>query len=129
MRLFPKHTQGENCEGCNERLKDAHPLIQSFFDQSKAVHNDLHCSWVYRDKSSQDEAYANGASRLKYPQSKHNKLPAEAIDVFQINDRGTAVFSKAFCVQLKTESENLGFDFRWGGDFKILGDFGHFEIK
>lgn len=129
MRKFPKHTQGTECEGCNERLKDAHILLQSFFSIIKDKHPSVHISWVYRDEESQKKAVELGASKLPFPKSKHNKLPAEAIDIFQINENGKAVFDPGFCRMIFKESEQLGFKFTWGGSFKSLGDYGHFELS
>lgn len=35
----------------------------------------------HRNEETQNEAYANGQSKLKWPQSKHNSKPSMAIDV------------------------------------------------
>lgn len=126
---YPKHTQGSECEGCNERLKQAHVLLQSFFYQLKEISEDVHVSHVFRDEADQNAAFESGASKLKWPNSKHNRIPAEAIDIFQIDSKGKAVFDPRFCHEAYKLSLRLGFDFRWGGQFKTLGDYGHFEIK
>ncbi|MFA6282423.1 MAG: M15 family peptidase, partial [Candidatus Omnitrophota bacterium] len=34
----------------------------------------------HRDATAQNKAFAEGKSKLKYPYSKHNKQPAEAVD-------------------------------------------------
>ena len=35
----------------------------------------------HRNKEKQDNYYHAGTSKLKYPQSKHNKNPSEAVDI------------------------------------------------
>lgn len=109
-------------------MNDAHILLQSFFYQLKDVYEDVHVSHVFRDEEDQNAAFESGASKLKWPNSKHNMIPAEAIDIFQIDSRGKAVFDPGFCNEAYRLSKRLGFDFRWGGQFKSLGDYGHFEI-
>lgn len=89
----------------------------------------MHCSWVYRDKEEQEEAFNSGASRAHFGESKHNLLPAQAVDIFQINEHGSAVFDGVFCAHLNKLANQNSFDLKWGGDFKKIGDSGHFEMK
>lgn len=35
----------------------------------------------YRGQAEQDQAYAAGASKLRYPNSRHNSVPAQAVDL------------------------------------------------
>jgi hypothetical protein len=129
MRKFSKHKVGiEGCPGCEERLEDAHPTLKQWFNEMKSKNHTLHCSWVFRDEASQNAAFANGDSKLNWPRSKHNKLPAEAIDVFQIRPDGRAAFDPIFCATLNAVSIKRGYKLRWGGSFKSLGDSGHFEL-
>lgn len=126
---YPKHTQGQECEGCNERMKEAHVMLQSFFSQLKDKYNDVHVSCVYRNKEDQDKAFLLGGSKLRYPHSKHNKVPSEAIDIFQINENGKAIFNREFLAMAFDFSKEIGLDLRWGGKFKSLGDFCHYELR
>lgn len=133
---YPRHTQGEECDGCNERLKDAHPLLQSFFAQLKEVYLDVHCSEAHRDEDAQNKAFEEKKSRLKWPHSKHNSLPSLAIDIFQINNAGAAVFDPVFYANAHKFSKEKGFNIRWGGDWNSDGiknekfvDAPHFELK
>jgi hypothetical protein len=98
-----------------------------------ATESMLHVSWAFRDEGSQNEAFKAGASKLQWPKSKHNTTQggnpcSEALDVFQINGVGQAIFDPIFCARLNAASKKLGFDLRWGGEFKTLGDSGHFEL-
>jgi len=133
---FPKHTQGIECNGCNERLKDAHILLQSFFYQIKDKHPGVHCSCAFRGQVDQDHFFKLGKSELAWPNSKHNLIPSLAIDIFQVDHLGRAVFDPVFCARVYAESKTLGFDLRWGGDWNGDGrqnekfkDPLHFELK
>jgi peptidoglycan L-alanyl-D-glutamate endopeptidase CwlK len=61
------------------RLLTVHPDLRVLFGH---VIQGCDCTIVcgHRDKEDQDRAYAEGKSKLKYPNSKHNKVPSEAVD-------------------------------------------------
>jgi peptidoglycan L-alanyl-D-glutamate endopeptidase CwlK len=42
---------------------------------------DIHLLCGYRGEKEQNEAYAAGTSKLPWPQSKHNKIPSQAVDL------------------------------------------------
>lgn len=48
----------------------------------------------YRGKAEQDKAFRDGASKLLYPHSKHNRVPALAVDIapFPIDWKNLAAF-------------------------------------
>lgn len=62
-----------------ERLKTCHRDLQTLFAH---VIQEFDCSIVcgHRDKEAQDKAFAEGKSKLQYPQSKHNRTPSWAVD-------------------------------------------------
>jgi hypothetical protein len=134
MSIIPHHTSDVLCPLCAQKLIQAHPEITMWFHWAKTKHPDLHVSWSYRNQAEQTQAVSNGASRLNYPDSAHNKTDANgnpcslALDVFQINDAGQAVFDPIFCAKLDAESEAAGYIIKWGGNFRSLGDNDHFEI-
>lgn len=134
MRRYMRHNEGPECHGCQDRLSEAHPYLAEWFKFRKLTYQDLHVSWAFRDKASQDQAFADGDSKLRWPLSKHNKEhdgkpQALAVDVFQIKN-GKAVFDPIVNVKIWEESKRGGYtNLRWGGDFKDLGDSGHFEIS
>lgn len=61
------------------RLTTCHRDLRVLFAH---VIQDYDCSIIcgHRDKEEQDKAYAEGKSMLRYPSSKHNKIPSWAID-------------------------------------------------
>jgi len=65
------------------RLETAHPALQALM--VAAIADDPPCDMTilcgYRTEEDQNEAYQRGASKLKYPRSKHNIWPSHAVDV------------------------------------------------
>jgi hypothetical protein len=112
---------------CQEKLALAHPKLVAWFCAAKTRNPSMHVSWSYRDETSQKNAFAIGASKLHYPMSAHNKEPAMALDIFQIDDSGKAVFDPVFCAKLADEIRRANLPFIWGGNFKSLGDNDHFQ--
>jgi len=62
------------------RLRTCHPELQVLFHE---VIKNWDCTILegYRDKESQDKAFADGKTKLKWPMGKHNVSPSHAIDV------------------------------------------------
>ncbi len=89
------------------------------------------------------EACKNGLSKLKYPESKHNKLPSEAVDVvpYPIDWKNTprmrffAGVILGIAIMLKRQGK-MKHCIRWGGDWdsdtdlndQRFNDLPHFEI-
>lgn len=44
-------------------------------------HRDCKLLYGHRDEATQNRLYAEGRSKLRYPQSKHNTYPSDAVDV------------------------------------------------
>ena len=128
MSAIPHHTSDAVCPLCEEKLLQADTRLVNWFHAAKVKHPDLHVSWSYRDQSSQEQAVLDKVSRLTFPDSAHNKSPSLALDVFQINDQGVACWNRAFLSALNDESVAGGYALKWGGQWKDLGDYDHFEI-
>ena len=128
MSLLPHHTSDPDCPLCDDKLAQADPRLVHWFLSAKVRHPDIHVSWSYRDEVSQDQAVQEGKSKLAYPKSAHNKLPALAIDLFQINEAGQALWNKSFFEQLDHENEQAQIKIKWGGNWVNLGDDDHWEV-
>lgn len=133
MSAIPHHSSDPTCALCEQKLTQAHPDLVKWFHDLKGRHPNVHISWSYRDEASQNQAFSEGASKLKYPLSAHNHTVegqphSLALDIFQINDAGRAVFDPVFCAKVNHESCSLGYALKWGGQWKSLGDNDHFEI-
>jgi peptidoglycan L-alanyl-D-glutamate endopeptidase CwlK len=69
------------------RLAECHPDLQVLFHE---VIKTFDCTILqgYRGEADQNEDYASGKTQLKWPDSKHNKNPSEAVDVMPYLDNG-----------------------------------------
>jgi len=62
------------------KLATCNPGLQMIFDY---VIRDFDCKVIcgYRDKEAQDKAFKDGFSKVKFPNSRHNYHPSNAVDV------------------------------------------------
>lgn len=91
----------------------------------------------HRGQKEQDEAFKGGFSKLKFPKSKHNKMPSLAVDLapFPINWNDIGRFI-ALADIILDEAKKAGVKIRWGADWNRNGkwqdekfrDWPHFEI-
>jgi hypothetical protein len=129
MSIFPHHTSDPICRLCEDKLQAVKKELQDWFHAVKAKYPSVHISWGYRDQADQDAVFAQGKSREKFPMSPHNKTPAMAIDIFQINDKGQAVFDTAFFASLAATIKEQRLPFIWGGWFSTISDKDHFQFN
>lgn len=105
-------------------LATCHPDLQSLANEViKYVDHSVTCG--HRGQAEQDKAFAEGKSKLKFPNGEHNKLPSRAIDVapFPINWNDSEAFTLLSGVYFGVASMlgikiRLGID--WDGDFNVL---------
>ena len=62
-----------------DKLETSHPLLQRLFRHVSEIY-DCQILEGYRGEEAQNKYFAQGLSQAKFPDSKHNKQPAEAID-------------------------------------------------
>lgn len=125
-----------------ENLKQTHPDLQTIFNE---VIKYFDCSVIEgnRGEYEQNEAFRKGLSKLKYPQSKHNKEPAMAADVvpypidWQDTDRMRYFAGYVMGIaNLLKDRGIIDHALRWGGDWNRdtevkdnrFQDFPHFEL-
>lgn len=123
-------------------LEEAHKDLQTVFNE---VIKYFDCSVIdgHRGEKEQNEAFHKGKSKLKYPQSKHNKEPAMAVDVvpYPINwkDVDRMRYFAGYVMGIANLLKNRGIidhALRWGGDWdkdtevndNKFQDFPHFEL-
>lgn len=128
---------GEHCLSCEEKLKDAHPVMREFFYTAKKIYPDLHTSHVWRGEEEQNKYFKDGGSELQWPHSKHNfmiknKKLSLAIDLFQQNQFGCGSWVRSVFESIWHNVANMG-KFKgliaWAGNWK--GNFRescHFEL-
>ena len=63
------------------RLETCADAIQDILMEAIKI-KDFSVICGHRDEKDQNEAYLNNFSKLKFPQSKHNKLPSIAVDIW-----------------------------------------------
>lgn len=117
-------------------LKGVHPHL---IEIAREVVKNLDCSVLCgrRSEEDQNKLFKAGRSKLKYPESKHNKTPSMAIDIVPYpvdwDDRERFYFFAGFFMGIASK---LGYKIRWGGDWDMDNDFGdqnfddlpHFEL-
>jgi peptidoglycan L-alanyl-D-glutamate endopeptidase CwlK len=62
------------------KLQKLHPDLQKILIHLIKIY-DFKILETYRNEEDQNKAFNEGKSKLKYPQSKHNKIPSLAVDI------------------------------------------------
>lgn len=83
----------------------------------------------HRGKEDQDRAYREGKSKLRWPNSRHNAWPSEAVDLAPapLDWDDTRRF-KGLAVAILEEGRNQGTEITWGGSWRGFVDVPHFEL-
>ena len=82
----------------------------------------------HRGEVDQNAAYANGTSKLRYPYSKHNSSPSNAVDIAPYPlDWDNAKRFRDLAVVVKATAAELNIPIKWGGDWKSFCDLPHWE--
>jgi len=112
-----------------DKLNTCHvDLIRLFNEAIK--YRDIKIICGRRGKDKQDKAFKTGYSTLKYPHSKHNRMPSHAVDAtpHPLNWEDILAFERLgnFILGLAA-----GMDIKivWGGTWENFPDFAHYEIK
>lgn len=108
----------------NEKLDACHPLLQELF---RAVVKDDDCTIIegHRNCPTQNRYFKEGRSKVTWPKSRHNVLPAEAVDVAPYV-KGKVSYDtgqcRYFAGKVMAKARQLGIRLRWGGDWNQDGD-------
>lgn len=83
----------------------------------------------FRNKKDQNEVYELKRSNRKWPNSMHNILPSNAVDIapYPINWKDKKEFFFLGGLMM-AEAWRLNIPLRWGGRWKELKDLGHYEL-
>lgn len=126
----------------SRKKEDLHLILQNAFDKAIVKYSELYpnaskpfLTCTYRSNEEQEQLYAQGRTASgkvvtmarKY-ESPHNYLPSLAFDIAFINkdkklDWDTKLFKNFY--DIVSENELVV----WGGNFKSIKDFPHFELK
>lgn len=111
------------------RLSELHPDLQRVVIEA-AKDLDFLIIDGHRPKDRQDKYFASGASKVEWPDSKHNKVPSEAVDLgpipYTINRDNKAMY-QLIVDAMKKAAKKLGIKIICGADFKSLIDMPHFQ--
>ena len=117
------------------KLSNAHYVLQKLADKALEISKqDLKVICSFRNEHDQNKAFAEGTSKLKWPKSKHNCHPSEAIDVvpLPLDWNNIAPFEEMVeCFEeawhLLDEDITKGWVLQVGADFSFR-DYPHFQI-
>ena len=117
-----------------KKLAECHEDLQKVFNEV-INHIDVSIVCGYRGEKEQNLAYERGNSKLKYPKSRHNKIPSLAVDVIPYPTgykdidifKSNAVIIKDVIKRL-TDAGEITSNIRYGGDYKNWKDYPHWEI-
>lgn len=122
-----------------DRLSTCHPKLQDLcYELIKLMDVTIVCG--RRSKEAQDEAFNNGVSKVKWPNSKHNSTPSMAVDIAPYRkggiDWGDRERFAYMAGLMKGIAASRGVKIRWGGDWDNDGeikdhrfiDMPHFEL-
>lgn len=100
-----------------QRLATCHPDLQKIFNEV-IKHYDCVIICGHRGEKEQNEAYAKGFSKLKWPNGNHNKNPSRAVDALPYpidwNNKDSHLHFAGFVMGVASA---MGIKIRWGGDF------------
>ena len=118
-----------------QRLATCHKDLRSVCEQLIKTF-DFSVTCGHRGKVDQDAAYKAGNSKVRFPNSAHNKLPSMAVDIVpypvdwndisRFKEMAAAFFAVA---NLLKERGEITHEFEWGGNWRTLKDYPHFEVK
>lgn len=112
------------------KLEKVHPDLQKIFKEAikdTPIDFSITCGW--RGEKEQNKAFEQGNSKLKFPQSKHNKMPAMAVDavpypkMWDASDSEWSLLSN----HILATAKKLGIKLTWGGSWKFV-DKPHYEL-
>ena len=124
------------------KLQTCDPELQwLWLEVSKYINVTIVCG--HRGKEDQNHAFNSGASKVEYPNSKHNSMPSQAVDavpasapkLWALGEDLPSLDYYEFEMAVRRIADHLGIEYRWGGDGdgdgdysdQSFNDFAHFE--
>lgn len=123
---MPKYPYGKKSLKERETL---HPDLQKVVDETA---EEINCTLLcgHRNQKDQDAAFAKGNSKLKWPDSRHNTWPSEAVDIvpYPLDWKNIKAF-KQLAEKVKEAAGKVNVEIEWGGDWKNFRDYPHYQLK
>lgn len=109
-------------------LATAHPDLQKVFRKVAEV-EPIEVICGHRNKEDQDRAFREGHSKQRWPNSRHNSLPSEAVDVLPLPiDWENLEPFKRLAKHVKEIAALMGVALEHGGDWEHLRDYPHWQL-
>ena len=115
------------------RLKECHPNLVKLIMRVDEIYP-VHVICGHRNEADQNKAFTENKSKLKWPESKHNKKPSLAVDVVPDPDRDPTTISwvdltqyEIMCLAIEAAADELDLKIRLGRDFSFK-DWPHVEL-
>jgi peptidoglycan LD-endopeptidase CwlK len=117
-------------------LSTCHPQIQEVLNKA-ILYMDFSVLQGSRGERDQTIAFRSGLSEVPWPESKHNKLPSEGVDIaiYPLDWKDELAFAK-LAGRILQIADEMQVTLRWGGDWdrddksndQRFMDLGHFEL-
>jgi peptidoglycan L-alanyl-D-glutamate endopeptidase CwlK len=117
-----------------DKLKTCHKELQILFNLA-IEYWDCIIIQGHRGREEQNKYFADGKSKLRYPGSKHNKVPSLAVDVMPYHSKEPHIRWDdkldliKFSCYIKGLANGLGIKIKWGGDFNSFFDGPHWQLE
>jgi peptidoglycan LD-endopeptidase CwlK len=104
------------------RYHSLHEKLKRLMD-AVAVDTDIMILEGFRDEATQHKYFTQGASKVDWPNGKHNTFPSHAVDIAPcpLNWYDKPAFV-ALSRKVMEKAKELGIPIRWGGDWDGDGD-------
>lgn len=111
-----------------DKLATCHPHLQQIMKEV-IKHVDIIILCGHRGEKEQNAAFENHTSQLKWPNGKHNRMPAMAVDIapYPVDWYDLGRFQTVADV-VKNVAKTMGIEIAWGGEWKSFKDLPHFEL-
>jgi peptidoglycan LD-endopeptidase CwlK len=130
-KIMPKFSKRSE-----EKLAECDPDLIAIIEYAARIINfSVICG--HRGKEDQNKAFAEGRSKVKWPDGKHNQSPSYAVDIMpypeEYNNMDNLIFQAGIILGI---AEIAGVKLRWGGDWnrsyvrkkQSFDDLYHFEL-
>ena len=112
-----------------DNLQELHPDLQRVLNRTIQFY-DFTIICGHRGEAEQNKAYDEGKSKLRFPRSRHNTKPSQAVDCVPYpldwNDHEEFMWM-ARAIKLAAHLEKV--EIIWGGDWLTFHDLPHFALK
>lgn len=106
------------------------PRLQGIVDEAIKKY-DFSIIWGHRDMGSQNQAYKDGHTNKRWPNSKHNTYPSIAMDIVPYPGLYNAPLIEFYKLAtiIYEEAMKQNVRLRWGGHWKKPFDPAHYELR